>query len=68
MTAIADLGLAHITVQPMPAGRFLVAGARCQSRPGGPDRNAVLYDTDAHAVSAHVLGDGLQHVLAGSTG
>jgi hypothetical protein len=68
VTPIADLALAHITVQPMPGGRFLVAGARCQWRPGGPDRNAVLYDTDEHALSEHVLGDGLRHVLADSTG
>src|SRR6266704_1601210 len=36
VTRIADLALAHITVQPMPGGRFLVAGARCRWRPGGP--------------------------------
>ena len=68
MTPIAALALAHITVQPMPGGRFLVAGARCQWRPGGPDRNAVLYDPGGHPVSGHVLGDGLRHVLADSTG
>jgi hypothetical protein len=42
VTPIQDLALAHITVQPMPGGRFLVAGARCRWRPDGPDRNAVL--------------------------
>jgi hypothetical protein len=30
VTRIEDLTLAHITVQPMPGGRFLVAGARCR--------------------------------------
>ena len=68
VTRIADLALAHITVQPMPGGRFLVAGARCRWRPDGPDRNAVLYDADGQAVSEHVLGDGIAHVLATSTG
>ena len=68
VTRIAGLTLAHITVQPMPGGKFLVAGARCRWRPGGPDRNAVLYDTDGQAVSEHVLGDGIAHVLADSTG
>ena len=68
VTPIADLALAHVTVQPMPGGRFLVAGARCRWRPGGPDRNAVLYDADGQVVSEHVLGDGIAHVLATSTG
>ncbi|HEY6315534.1 MAG TPA: hypothetical protein VIY52_32665 [Streptosporangiaceae bacterium] len=68
MTQIADLALAHITVQPMPGGRFLVAGARCRWRRDGPDRNAVLYDAHGQVVSEHVLGDGIEHVLATSTG
>src|SRR6185437_12386517 len=49
VTPIADLALAHITVQPMPGGRFVVAGARCRWRAGGPDRNAVLYNSGGHA-------------------
>ena len=68
VTPIQDLALAHITVQPMPGGRFLLAGARCRRRPEGPDRNAVLYDTDGQVVSEHVLGDGIGHVLATSAG
>ena len=68
VTSIQDLALAHITVQPMPGGRFLVAGARCRWRPEGPDRNAVLYDADGQVVSEHVLGDGIAHVLATSAG
>jgi hypothetical protein len=68
VTRIADLALAHITAQPMPGGRFLVAAARCRWRPDGPDCNAVLYDTDGQVVSEHVLGDGIAHVLADSTG
>jgi hypothetical protein len=68
VTRIADLALAHITVQPMPGGRLLVAGARCRWRRHGPDRNGVLYDADGQVVSEHVLGDGIGHVLATSTG
>jgi hypothetical protein len=68
VTPVQALALAHVTVQPMPGGRFLVAGARCRWRPEGPDRNAVLYDTDGQVVSEHVLGDGIAHVLATSTG
>jgi hypothetical protein len=52
----------------MPGGRFLVAGARCRWQPGGPDRNAVLYDAGGQVVSEHVLGDGIAHVLAARTG
>ena len=68
VTPIADLALAHITVQPMPGGRFLVAGARCRWRRDGPDRNGVLYDTDGQVVAEGVLGDGIGHVLATSDG
>ncbi|MGH3848003.1 MAG: hypothetical protein ACRDS0_42340, partial [Pseudonocardiaceae bacterium] len=68
VTRIAGLTLAHITVQPMPGGRFLLAGARCRWRRDGPDRNGVLYDADGQVVSVHVLGDGIRHVLATSTG
>ena len=68
VTAIADLALAHITVQPMPGGTFLVAGARCRWRRHGPDRNGVLYDADGQVVSGGVLGDGIRHVLATSDG
>jgi hypothetical protein len=65
---IADLGLAHITVQPMPGGQFLVAGARCRWRRDGPDRNGVLYDANGQVVAERVLGDGIGHVLATSSG
>jgi hypothetical protein len=67
VTRIPDLALAHITVQPMPGDRFLVAGARCRWRRDGPDRNAVLHDADGQVVSEHVLGDGIGHVPATST-
>jgi hypothetical protein len=68
VTRIADLALGHITVQPIPGGKFLVAGARCRWRRDGPDRNGVLYDADGQVVSEGVLGDGLGQVLAGSDG
>ena len=68
VTPIADLALAHITVRPMPGDRFLVAGARCRWRRDGPDRNGVLYGADGRVVSEHVLGDGIGHVQATSSG
>ena len=60
----ADLG--HITVQPMPGDRFLVAGARCRWRRDGPDRNAVLYDGTGTSSAArpgrrHCASPGDQH-------
>ena len=63
-----ELTLGHITVQPMPGDRFLVAGARCRWHRDGPDPNAVLYDEHGHVISRHVLGDGIAHLLAASTG
>jgi hypothetical protein len=68
ITPIADLTLAHIHVQPMPGGRFLLAGARCRWRRDGPDRNGVLYDADGQVLCESVLGDGISHVLATSSG
>jgi hypothetical protein len=68
VTRIQDLALAHTTVQPMPGDRFLVVGARCRWRRDGPDHNAVLYDAGGQVVSDHVLGDGIEHVLATNTG
>ena len=68
VTPIADLALSHITVQPMPGGQFLVAGARCRWLHDGPDRNGVLYDADGQVVAEGVLGDGIGHVLAASDG
>jgi hypothetical protein len=68
VTPIADLTLAHISVQPMPGGRFLLAGARCRWRRDGPDRNGVLYDADGQVLCETVLGDGISHVLATSSG
>ena len=55
VTPIADLALAHITVQPMPGGTFLVAGARCRWRRDGPDRNGVLYDSDGRTATVLAL-------------
>jgi hypothetical protein len=68
VTPITGLALAHVTVQPMPGGRFLVAGARCRWHHDGPDRNGVLYDTDGQVICERVLGDGIAHVLATSDG
>jgi len=65
---VRELTLAHITVQPMPGDRFLVAGARCRWHPDGPEPNAVLYDAAGHAVSGHVLGDAIEELQADTSG
>lgn len=41
LTRIAGLPLAHITVQPMPGGRFLVAGVLAAGDDRGQDRGYV---------------------------
>jgi hypothetical protein len=65
---IRGLRVAHVTVQPLPSGRFLVVGARSRWRRDGPDRNAVIYGSDGHVVAEAVLGDGIEHVFATSDG
>jgi hypothetical protein len=63
VTRIDDLRLAHPAVQPLPGGRILVVGARCRWRATGPDRNAVVYDSEGQVVTEQTLGDGIEHVL-----
>jgi hypothetical protein len=66
---IAGLVIAHpVAVQPLPAGRFLIVGARSRWRREGPDRNAVIYGSDGQAAGEAVLGDGIEHVAATSDG
>lgn len=68
VTRIPELPLAHVTVQPLPEGRVLVAGARARWRPAGPDRNGIVYDADGQVVTQETLGDGIEHVFTTSTG
>jgi hypothetical protein len=65
---IADLPLAHPIVQVLPDHRVLVVAARCRWRPDGPDRNAIIYDTDGRLVAEGTVGDGVQHVLVSRSG
>jgi hypothetical protein len=67
VVCLTGLRVAHF-VQPLPAGNILVAGARSQWRPEGPDRNAIIYDAGGHVLAEEMLGDGIEHVLADSTG
>jgi hypothetical protein len=68
VVTIAELGLAHCLVQPLPGERLLVVGARCQTRSDGPDRNAVIVDATGTVARQGTLGDGIQHVLTTSSG
>lgn len=68
VVSIARLGLANFTVQPLPGGNILLVAHRCRWRPEGADRNAVVYDADGSVQATEVLGDGIGHVLADSSG
>jgi len=68
VTSLSGLGLAHFTAQPMPGGSILLVGARSRWRSDGPDRNAVIYGADGRVLAEETLGDGIEHVLADSTG
>ncbi|MFD9894088.1 hypothetical protein ACFWY9_32465 [Amycolatopsis sp. NPDC059027] len=59
---IRSLSVAYPTVQPLPDGQVLVVGSRCRWRPEGPDRNAIVYDSDGAVVFGETVGDGIQHV------
>ncbi|MEV0675896.1 hypothetical protein AB0I60_05160 [Actinosynnema sp. NPDC050436] len=65
---LAGLPLAHPEVQPLPDGNLLVVGARCRWRPEGPDRNAIVYDSDGAVLAEHTFGDGIEHVQATARG
>jgi hypothetical protein len=65
---LAELPLAHVTVQPLPQGQILVVGARARWRPEGPDRNAIIYDADGGVAAKGTLGDGIKHVLTTDVG
>lgn len=65
---IAEMPLAHATVQPLPGDRFLVVAARCRWRSDGPDRNAHVYDSGGAVVAEYVFGDGIEDVLTTPSG
>ena len=65
---IAEMPLAHATVQPLLDGRVLVVAARCRWRPDGPDRNALVYGPDGAVVAEYTFGDGIEHVLTTPSG
>src|SRR5262249_21153055 len=65
---IAEMPLAHATVQPLPGNRFLAVAARCRWRPEGPDRNALVYDPDGAVVAEYTYGDGIENVLTTPSG
>jgi hypothetical protein len=66
--ALDALDIAFPTVQPLPGGRFAIVGSRCQWRPEGPDRNAIVVDRDGTVLARTTVGDGIQHALATPSG
>ncbi|MFJ9584860.1 hypothetical protein [Streptomyces acidicola] len=67
-TRIPGLGLANVSVQPLPDGRVLIVGARAAWRTGGPDRNAVVYDDAGRPEAEETFGDGINHVHTTESG
>lgn len=49
-------------VQPLPDGAYLLVGSRCEWRPDGPEKNAVIVGADGEVVRRGTLGDGIQDV------
>ncbi|RRD03636.1 hypothetical protein EII34_13710 [Arachnia propionica] len=49
-------------------GSFLVVGARCAHRRGGPENNALVIDRDGRVVREGCLGDGIEHLLVAADG
>lgn len=65
---VEDLSVAHPLVQPLPGGEFLVVGGRCAWRPDGPERNALIVDSDGRIQRTGTLGDGIEHMLVDDNG
>lgn len=65
---IAELGLEHPRVQPLPDGSFVIAGARCACRDGVAERNAVVVGPDGAVRSAFTLGDGIEDIQTSPAG
>jgi hypothetical protein len=60
--------VAYPMIQPLPNGRVLAVGARCNWYPGGPDENAVIYDPEGHIEASGTVGDGVQEVMTTPSG
>ncbi|HEY0485238.1 MAG TPA: hypothetical protein VGD72_03180 [Mycobacteriales bacterium] len=65
---LADVALSFPAPQLLPGGRILLVGAACEWRPGGPERNAAVYDGRGRLLTEATFGDGAQHVLTDGWG
>jgi hypothetical protein len=65
---LEDVALSFPVPQLLPGGRVLLVGAACEWRPGGPERNAAVYDRAGRLLTEATFGDGAQHVFADSGG
>jgi hypothetical protein len=65
---LEQLSVAYPMIQPLPDGRVLAVGARCNWHPGGPDENAVIYDPEGHIEASGTVGDGVQDVMTTPSG
>jgi hypothetical protein len=67
-TAVDAVPALVSTVQRFPNENFLVAGARSEWRPAGPDLNAFVIAPDGSVIRRGCLGDGIQDVQVDSDG
>ncbi|ATY10018.1 hypothetical protein CU254_05740 [Amycolatopsis sp. AA4] len=65
---IPELRLESPEVQPLPDGRVLLVGPRCDWRTTGLERNAIVFDSDGEVVAEQTFGDGILHVQASGPG
>lgn len=65
---MSNLELAHPMIQPLPDQRVLLVGPRAAWRPEGPDRNAIVIDSEGRKILETTLGDGIETVQTSLSG
>ena len=66
---LAETFVAHPHVQPLPEGRYLVAGSRTHRFTDGSfEKNGYLYGSDGHVEASFLMGDGIADVQCDDAG
>lgn len=66
---LSEVVVAHPHVQPLPRGRYLVAGTRVQRfRDGSFEENGYVYGPDGRVEGSFLLGDGIADIQCDSEG
>jgi hypothetical protein len=68
VTGIGGLSLTYPHLQPLPGGRFLLAGTRCAFRDGEAEHNAAIIGPDGAVICTGTLGDGINDVQTTPSG